>query len=162
MAAINGTELTLYIANNDVYASATTWIAVALSKSASLSISADLPDVSNKDSSGWSEIIGGQKSWSMDFEALVDLSLAAAAAGTVQTNMNILPLWTYFSQRAKLRVAWGKEDNYWYGDAFIASLEESAEAEQPVSFSGSLTGSGALIYGNQGSSTLPTYPGVFS
>ena len=161
MPAINGTELTLYIANNDASAEADTWIAVALSKSASLSISADLPDASNKDSSGWSEIIAGQKSWTMDFEALLDLTLTASAAGVDQTNMNLLPLWTYFSQRAKLKVAWGKEGNYWYGYAYIASLEESAEAEQPVSFSGSLTGTGALVYGNVGATGIPTYSGSF-
>jgi predicted secreted protein len=162
MPAINGTELTLYIANNDASQTATTWIAIALSKSASLSISADLPDASNKDSSGWSEVIAGQKSWTMDFEALLDLSLASSVYPADQTNMNLLPLWTYFSQRSKIKVAWGKDDSYWYGDAFISSLEESAEAEQPVSFSGSLTGTGALVYGNVGATGIPTYSGSFA
>ena len=158
MPAINGTSLTLYIANNDASADADTWLPIALSKSASLNISADLPDASNKDSSGWSEVIGGQKSWSIDFEALVDLSLTASASGVDQTNMNLLPLWTYFEQRARIKVAWGKDTNYWYGFAFIASLEQSAEAEQTVSFSGSLTGSGSILYGTTGSG-VPTYPG---
>jgi predicted secreted protein len=159
MAVINGTSLTLYVSNNDSSADADTWLPVALSKSASLNISADLPDASNKDSNGWSEVIGGQKSWSIDFEALVDLSLTASNSGTDQTNMNILPLWTYFEQRAKIKVAWGKQDTYWYGFAFIASLEQSAEAEQTVSFSGSLTGSGSILYGTTGNGTVPTYPG---
>jgi TP901-1 family phage major tail protein len=150
MAAINGTDLTLFIPQDG-----SAWIPIGLSKSCSLSISADTPDISTKDSSGWSEVIAGMKSFTMDFEALVSLTDDASANG-------LLPLWTYFSTRTKIKVAWGKEGTYWYGDAYISSLEESAEAEQPVSFSGSLTGTGALTYGNQGESGTPTYPGGFS
>ena len=60
MSVINGTELTLYVPNNDASASAETWIAIALSKSSSLSISGENPDISTKSSAGWSEVIGGQ------------------------------------------------------------------------------------------------------
>ena len=43
-------------------------------------------------------------------------------------------------------ILFGKDGGFWYGDAILSSLEQSAEAEQPVSYSGSLTGSGALVY----------------
>ena len=151
MSAINGTSLTLYIPSHAADATGVniTWIPIGLSKSASLSISADTPDISTKDSSGWSEVIAGMKSWSMDFESLLDLTDDASANG-------LLPLWTYFSTRAKIKVAWGKAGVYWYGDAYLSSLDESAESEQPVSFSGSLTGSGALTLGTSGTEP-PTY-----
>ena len=154
MSVINGTELTLYVPNNDASATADTWIAVALSKSSSLSISGENPDISTKSSEGWTEVIGGQKSWSIDFESMVDLSLTAEASGTAQTNTGILTLWTYFSQRAKLKVAWGQGGNFWYGFAYITSLDQSAEVEQPVSFSGNLVGSGVLALGT---SNPPTF-----
>ena len=78
---------------------------------------------------------------------MVDLSLTSEASGVDQTNTGILTLWTYFSQRAKLKVAWGQGGNFWYGFAYISSLDQSAEVEQPVSFSGNLVGSGVLDLG---------------
>tara|TARA_R110000772_G_scaffold140610_1_gene249768 strand:+ start:975 stop:1436 length:462 start_codon:yes stop_codon:yes gene_type:complete len=152
MAAINGTNLTLYIPSVKVGGTTPTWIAIALSKSASLSLATEMGDISSKDSSGWSESLPSMKSWTVDFEALVDLDLEAADPNTV---MNILPLWEYFKERDKIKIAWGKSGAYWYGDAYITSLEESAEAEQPVSFSGSLQGTGVLTLGT---TTPPTYP----
>tara|TARA_R110002020_G_scaffold195451_3_gene396453 strand:- start:1726 stop:2163 length:438 start_codon:yes stop_codon:yes gene_type:complete len=145
MAAINGTSLTLYIPQT--VGGTTSWVAVGLSKSASLSISADTPDISTKDSSAWTEVMAGMKSFSIDFEALLDLGNDASANGFV-------PLYTYFTAQATIKVAFGKDGGYWYGDAIISSLEQSAEAEQPVSFSGSLTGTGALTY-NSGNITYP-------
>ena len=150
MAAINGTSLTLYVPQGA--AGSETWVAVGLSKSDSLSISADTPDISTKDSSAWTEVMAGMKSFSIDFESLLDLGDDASANGFV-------PLYTYFTTQATIRVAFGKEATYWYGNAIISSLEQSAEAEQPVSFSGSLTGTGALTYGTGGSGGSPTYPG---
>lgn len=135
MAKINGTDLTLYIP--DQTASPSAWVAVACSKSASLSLSIDTPDASNKDSSGWAEVIGGQKSWSIDFEGLTDLDLDADA-------QNVKQLWTHFAARTKIKVAFGIAGYWWGGSGFISSLEQSAEMEQTVSFSGNITGTGTL------------------
>tara|TARA_R110002153_G_scaffold52187_3_gene146429 strand:- start:5084 stop:5524 length:441 start_codon:yes stop_codon:yes gene_type:complete len=137
MAAINGTSLTLYIPQGAV--GSEVWIPIGLAKSASLSISADTPDISTKDSSAWTEVMAGIKSFSMDFDALLSLTDDASANGFV-------PLYSYFTNRTTIKVAFGKDGSFWYGDAIISSLEQSAEAEQPVSFSGSLTGTGALTY----------------
>jgi predicted secreted protein len=137
MAAINGTSLTLYIPQGAV--GSEVWIPIGLAKSASLSISADTPDISTKDSSAWTEVMAGIKSFSMDFDALLSLTDDASANGFV-------PLYSYFTNRTTIKVAFGKDGSFWYGDAIISSLEQSADAEQPVSFSGSLTGTGALTY----------------
>jgi predicted secreted protein len=137
MAAINGTSLTLYIPQGAV--GSEVWIPIGLAKSASLSISSDTPDISTKDSSAWTEVMAGMKSFSMDFDALLSLTDDASANGFV-------PLYSYFTDRTTVKVAFGKDGSFWYGDAIISSLEQSAEAEQPVSFSGSLTGTGALTY----------------
>jgi len=137
MAAINGTSLTLYIPQGAV--GSEVWIPIGLAKSASLSISADTPDISTKDSSAWTEVMAGIKSFSMSFDALLSLTDDASANGFV-------PLYSYFTDRTTIKVAFGKDGSFWYGDAIISSLEQSAEAEQPVSYSGSLTGTGALTY----------------
>ena len=137
MAAINGTSLTLYIPQGAV--GSEVWIPIGLAKSASLSISSDTPDISTKDSSAWTEVMAGMKSFNMDFDALLSLTDDASANGFV-------PLYSYFTNRTTVKVAFGKDGSFWYGDAIISSLEQSAEAEQPVSFSGSLTGTGALTY----------------
>ena len=137
MAAINGTSLTLYIPQGAV--GSEVWIPIGLAKSASLSISADTPDISTKDSSAWTEVMAGIKRFSMDFDALLSLTDDASANGFV-------PLYSYFTNRTTIKVAFGKDGSFWYGDAIISSLEQSADAEQPVSFSGSLTGTGALTY----------------
>ena len=85
------------------------------------------------------EVMAGMKSFNMDFDALLSLTDDASANGFV-------PLYSYFTNRTTVKVAFGKDGSFWYGDAIISSLEQSAEAEQPVSFSGSLTGTGALTY----------------
>ena len=69
MAAINGTSLTLYIPQT--VGELHHWVAVGLSKSASLSISADTPDISTKDSSAWTEVMAGMKSFTIDFERII-------------------------------------------------------------------------------------------
>ena len=76
MAAINGTSLTLYIPQIDASGEIQHQLGylVGLAKSASLSISADTPDISTKDSSAWTEVMSGMKSFSIDFEALMDLT----------------------------------------------------------------------------------------
>lgn len=146
MPVINGTDLTIYIPTEDTTtdSSTTTWTAVALAKSASLSLSLDTPDASTKDSSGWAEVIAGQKSWSMSFEGLVDYSLTDASGA------NVDGLYTYYVNRSKIKVAFGQDGYFWHGDGFINSLEQSAEMESPVSFSGGITGSGALTYVSDG------------
>ena len=142
MAVINGTDLTIYIPTEDVDndSSTTTWEPIALARSATINLSLDTPDASTKDSSGWAEVIGGQKSWTADFEGLVDFSLQ----GTAQPNVH--QLWLYFTGRSKIKIAFGQDAYQWYGDAYITSLEQSAEAEQPVTFSGSLQGTSVLTY----------------
>ena len=152
MAAINGTSLTLYIPQIDASANPTSaWIPIGLAKSASLSISADTPDISTKDSSAWTEVMSGMKSFSIDFEALMDLTTDTDASAN-----NFKPLYDYFTNRSTIKVAFGKDATYWYGDCIISSLESSAEAEQPVSFSGSLTGTGALTYGTASPIAYPS------
>ena len=138
---INGTDLTLYIPTEDTDNddASTTWEPIALSRSCSVSISADTPDASNKDSSGWAESISGQRSWSISFDGLVDFSLTLAGG-----QPNIVALWTYFNSRSKIKISYGQDGYYWYGDAYIASLEQTAENESTATFSGSLTGTGAL------------------
>jgi predicted secreted protein len=153
MAAINGTDLTLFIPQIDASALPTAaWIPIGLAKSASLNISTDTPDISTKDSSAWTEVMAGMKSFTIDFEALVDLTTNTDASAN-----NLKPLYDYFTNGRTIKVAFGKSGTYWYGDCIIASLEASAEAEQPVSYSGSLTGTGVLTYGTD-SANPPTYP----
>ena len=151
MSVINGTDVRLYVpsAGTATDDASTTWIAVGSAKSGTLSISADTPDSSTKDSSGWLEVIAGQKSWTMDFDGLVDFTGTIAAG-----DPNITPLFTYMNDRTQIKVAFGKDGYFMYGNGFISSLEETADMEQPVSLSGSIAGTGALTYVSDGSSVI--------
>lgn len=127
MAKINGTDLLLYIGTT----------AIAHSTSCTLNIDADLPDATTKDSGGWADHINGLKSWSIDFEGLVDFSGSYGVEELFDNLKNGNNLVAKFSTE-------DSGDSYWSGTVSVANLVISAEMEQPVSYSGSFTGKGTL------------------
>lgn len=124
MATFNGTELTLTIGGVDV----------AKSTSASVSLDADTIDVSTKDSSGYQEVIQGQKSGTVDFEGLVDL--AANDQGGA--------LYTYWSNGTS--VAWALTDGTktLSGNGIVTNLSIDAPMEDVATYSGSIQITGTV------------------
>lgn len=132
----NGTSLIVYVGTN----------VVAHATSCSLSVSADLPDATTKDSGGWAEEIAGLRSWSMTTDGL------AVVSGT---DYNVEDLYALVSGRTEVTLKFTTNnggtavvgDAKWTGDAFIESLDMTADMESPVTFSASFKGTGALVLG---------------
>lgn len=133
----NGTSLVVLV-GNEVVAHAT---------SCTLSVSADLPDATTKQSGGWAEEISGLRSWSITTDGL-------ATAEPTGTNYTVGDLSTLItgsgrtSVTVKFTTANGSTpivgDLVWSGSAFLESLDITADMESPVTYSASFTGTGQL------------------
>ena len=125
MAIQNATAVTLSVAG-EVMAHAT---------SASLSISMDLRDSTTKSSAGWSESLGGLKSWEMSGDAFVDL---AATDASMADCFDLLIAGT------AVAAVFNIDTETYTGQALITSVSADAGVEENTSFSVSLTGTSVL------------------
>ena len=124
----NGTNLILKIEGT----------AVGHTTSCSMSISMDTPEATTKDSAGFSEYIGGVKGGEISFEGLVAYDDTA----------NVIEMNDYLLARTKLTCIFGTTeagDAIYTAEAFLSSVEMSAEMESAVTYSGSLTITGAIV-----------------
>lgn len=159
MSKINGTSFTVFIPtqNVDNDSSTTSWLPIAHSNSCTLNINMDTPDATTKDSGGWEEVIGGTKSWDVSFDNLVDFASGIELAQGVSAGLD--DLFTYLDGRVAIKVAIGVNANYYYGDSFVNQISITADKESPVTFSGSLKGTGTLTKGTQADvDTSAAYP----
>ena len=127
MAKFNATNLILKISGTPV----------AHSTSATLNINQDLPDATTKDSSGWSENIRGLREFSIDVEGLPDYT----------ASFGVDELADLIISRADAEFEFGTGttgDTKITGTVNLSSLTQDAPMEDVASFSGSLTGTGAL------------------
>jgi predicted secreted protein len=133
----NGTSLVVLV-GTEVVAHAT---------SCSLSFSVDLPDSTTKQSNGWVDHIGGAKSWTLTTDGLATVDPAATASYYTTGE-----LMTAIANRTAVQVKFTtvsgttpvNGDLIWYGNAFIESMDITADMESPVTYSVSFTGSGQL------------------
>ena len=96
-------------------------------------------DTSNKDSAGFRELLGGQRSWSLAGDGLVVYSLASADGYS--------DLFGYWNNRTNLYVKFGSvtaSEKSYSGRGFITSLDQEAGVEDNATFSFSFEGTGAL------------------
>ena len=115
--------------------------AIGHTQSATFSITADLPDATTKDSAGWAEHIQGLRSATCSFDGLVDYS----DDGT--TKQGVVSLTDLILNRTSVTLYWGTEivgDTIYTATASLGDIEQSAEMESPVSFSGTFTINGAI------------------
>jgi predicted secreted protein len=118
---------------------------VAHSTSCSLSVSADLPDSTTKSSGGWADEIAGLRSWSLTTDGLatVDPTGANFVVGDIFTSMyNRTKVTVKFTTVTGSTPVVG--DLIWSGEAFIESLDVTADMESPATYSVSFTGTGVL------------------
>ena len=131
----NGTQLVVLV-GTEVIAHAT---------SCSLTVSADLPDATTKQSGGWAEEIAGLRSWSLTTDGLatVEPTGTSYVVGDIFSALNGRTTVT-----VKFTTANGSTpivgDLVWSGSAFVESLDITADMESPVTYSVSFTGSGVL------------------
>ena len=128
MARINGTDLVLTVASS----------AVAHTTSASLSIEMATIDVSSKDSSGNQEVIGGQKSSTIDFEGLTDFA---------SSGYGIDDLFDLLDNRTEIDWILGITDGANFnGKGFITSLSLDSPMEDATTYSGTITVTDGVSY----------------
>ena len=123
----NGTNLILQIEG----------AAVGHTTSCSLSLSMDTPEATTKDSNGFSEYIGGVKGGEVSFEGLVAYDDTA----------NAIEFADYLLARTQLTCVFGTAetgDAVYTAEGFLSSVEMSAEMESAVTYSGSITLTGAI------------------
>ena len=124
----NGTDLILKIEGTTI----------GHTTSCSMSISMDTPEATTKDSAGFSEYIGGVKGGEISFEGLVAYDDTA----------NVIEMNDYLLARTQLTCIFGTTeagDAIYTAEAFLSSVEMSAEKESAVTYSGSLTITGAIV-----------------
>lgn len=123
---------------------------VAHATSCSLSLSTDLPETTDKQSGGWAEHLAGAKSWTLTTDGLATVDPAATASYYTTGE-----LMSAIANRTKVTVKFTTVsgttavigDLYWSGEAFIESMDITADMESPVTYSASFTGTGALAQG---------------
>jgi predicted secreted protein len=118
---------------------------VAHSTSCSLSVSADLPDSTTKSSGGWADQIAGLRSWSLTTDGLatVDPTGTSFVVGDIYSSIfNRTKVTVMFTTVSGNTPVTG--DLKWSGEAYIESLDVTADMESPATYSVSFTGTGVL------------------
>ena len=144
-SVFNGTSLVVLIGSE----------VIAYATSCSLSLAIDTPDSSTKQSLGWADEIGGQKSWSLTTDGLATVVPGSVASYISTTELNNLAI-----ARTAVTVKFTTVDNstvggitpvtgdtVYSGSAFIESVDLTADMENPVTYSVSFKGTGPLTIG---------------
>ena len=137
MAIFNGTDLVLKI---QAVNGAADEFKLMHSTSCSLSVNADTIDVSTKDSQGFRDLIGGQKSFSLSADGLMDF---ASTLSTTDTD----ELFTNMMNRTSVTFTFALDVQAGYkytGSGFITSLEISGGMEDAPTYSVSIEGTGEI------------------
>tara|TARA_R110001606_G_scaffold380633_1_gene541272 strand:+ start:756 stop:1199 length:444 start_codon:yes stop_codon:yes gene_type:complete len=117
---------------------------IAFCTSASLSLSMDTRDISNKSSAGWRELLEAQKSWSVSTEGLMAFRDASGTAvKSYDDLLTALVARTAFSIELT-PTALVAGDYRWSGTCFLTSLEQNDPMEDNVTWTATFEGSGAL------------------
>ena len=136
MAIFNGTDLILKVSPSQ----GGTDVKLMHSTSVSLSVNVDTIDVSTKDSAGFRDIIGGQKSFSLSADGLMDF-----ATGGSDTEVD--ELFTQMLGRTAVTFIFGISDPSAYnmsGSGFITSLEVTGGVEDAPTYSVTIEGTDTL------------------
>ena len=123
---------------------------IAFSQNAKLSIKAATRGISSKDSGVWEESQVGKLSWEMSSDALYSMGVTGTTneANDLFTLMSgRTPIYVGFSKYTGTVPSWSPAASIKYtGMAIITALDITANDGDNVSYSISLTGTGALTY----------------
>ena len=128
MATFNGSSLLIKVDST----------AVAHTTTASLSMDANMIDVSSKDSGGDAQFLAGQKTATLDFEGLTDFSA---------TSYSLDNLFTMWYNREE--IDWELETSGgtgFSGKGYISSLSLDAPMEDVSTFSGTIQVTAGVTY----------------
>ena len=124
----NGTNLLVKIAGDNV----------GHTTSCTLSLTHDLPDITTKDSKGWSEMISGVRGGSISFDGMIDYG----------DKNSPIKLSDYILGRTAVVVVFGTEqtgDIIYTSTGYLANIDQSADHEAGASYSGTITITGEII-----------------
>lgn len=141
-SVFNGTSLVVLIGTE----------VIGFATSCSLSLAIDTPDASTKQSLGFAEEIGGQRSWSVTTDGLATVVPGATATYVTTAELNALAIartsvlvkFTTVNNGTVDGVTPVTGDVIYSGQAFIESVDMTADMENPVTYSVSFKGTGAL------------------
>ena len=128
----NGTNLLLKVITDGG-----TLATIAHTTSCSISFSNEVADATTKDSAGYSEIIPAVRSGEISFDGLVDYTDSAGGD----------ELAAYLLGRTKVDFSFGTAatgDTVYTGEGYVTSLEITGEMESAVSYSGTISITGAI------------------
>ena len=130
MAVMNGTAVLVTIGGTEIN----------LLTECSISLSTELRDITNKESSGWKQSLAGLRSGSINFSLLHD---EANVFGTEQ-------LWSAFTSntaQASVKFTTEQQGDYEFDAAgWVTSLEMNAGTEDNVTTSGTIELDGEITY----------------
>ena len=135
----NGTDLILKVSPSN----GGTAVKLMHSQTVSLSVNTDTIDISTKDSAGFRDLIGGQKSFSLSADGLMDF-----ATGGSDTELD--ELFTQMLARTAVTFVFGIADASAYnmsGSGFITSIEVTGGTEDAPTYSVAIEGTGTLTVG---------------
>tara|TARA_Y100001963_G_C6755034_1_gene436341 strand:+ start:252 stop:677 length:426 start_codon:yes stop_codon:yes gene_type:complete len=130
---VNGTLFILYVSTD----SGSSYNAVGSSTSASLSLSMDTRETTNKGDAGWRTLLESTKSWTAEAEQffIMDATLGPDELADIITNRTLCKI-KFSTETAG--------DTYWHGDAYLTSLSVDAPLEDSSTISLSFEGTGVL------------------
>jgi predicted secreted protein len=137
MAIFNGTDLVLKV---QAAAGSADEFVILHSTSCTLDVAMDTIDISTKDSSGNREIIGGQKSFTLSADGLMDFTSKATTTDPDE-------IFTNLTNRTSVTFTFALDTAAGYkytGSGFITSLSISGGVEDAPTFSVSIDGTGSL------------------
>jgi TP901-1 family phage major tail protein len=138
MAILNGTDIKVYDSSTNIL--------VAFAQNGTLNVNHSVREITNKESSGWKEVLEGLR----DFSVSLDGAYAwTDAAGTALTNGADDILNSYIITRASLTIRFGNTDagtgdTYYEGKVYLDSFSATAPTEDTATYSLNFTGTGAL------------------
>lgn len=115
-------------------------VLVAYSKSCGLTFKAATMDITTKDSILWSDFLTTVKDWGVTCDGLVALDSAANAVNLI----DLLIAGDLVAVKFATEEGGVVGNIYWYGNAYVNSVDLNAGMDEPVSFSASFSGDGAL------------------
>jgi TP901-1 family phage major tail protein len=132
MSGLRGLDFVVHI--NTGTTAAPVWTKVAGQRGGTLNRSMDPIDVSNKDDYGWSSALDGVRNWSIDFDCLVS-----------ETDAGVLALEDAFNNGDQIMVQMRTPGGHIYqGYGYVTEMTLEAPYDDVATFSGSITGDGAL------------------
>ena len=144
MSKMNGSDLLVYTGVSSSDGSGGT--AIGHTSSCTIGIEAATIEVTDKGSGGWSEFLGGVKSWTVEAEGFVNY----AATNGVNALFASLTNGDEVEVRFSIEPTPGPPESfpnntkYFYGTAIVTSLSQEAPSEDAATFSVSFQGTGSL------------------